>query len=404
VDVEAEYLIKVTSPEGVPWLADACAQNEIVSDAFLETFGGIEADAMKVFSSSLYQTLISLCESDAHAIVDSVQEGCWGIEAYRLLKKRYAPKTPGTKRALLKSIINNPQCRKVVEVEGNLMKLEDMFKKYESMTTNQEKLPDDLKITVMTDLCHKELREHLEMSTKDLALKEVRDEILNYVERKRDTFNRDVKAMEVDNFELYGIGDPWYLSQANEDEWTTDVPEELNWIAKSKGKGKAQFFSPKGYGKSKSQGKGYSKGRGEDKGKGKGFQGECHWCGIWGHSASRCRDKDAYMQDIRRGQGMPEGQVAAWQGKGGGRTLNLVEHEGQAPLRTAVDNLEAQGGYRRLLCSVEVANRYSALSSSVDDDEPPFVPVKSATRQFTKCKVAKFLLQPCTGDQILKGP
>ena len=50
---------------------------------------------------------------------------------------------------------------------------------------------------------------------------------------------------------------------------------------------------------------GFNKGGGKGKGgKGKGgqkgeFQGTCRWCGKWCHTASRCSDKDAYMECVR---------------------------------------------------------------------------------------------------------
>ena len=43
--------------------------------------------------------------------------------------------------------------------------------------------------------------------------------------------------------------------------------------------------------------------KGKGKGKGGGFQGNCLWCGEWGHSQSRCRHKDEYMNEIRRTKG-----------------------------------------------------------------------------------------------------
>ena len=55
------------------------------------------------------------------------------------------------------------------------------------------------------------------------------------------------------------------------------------------------------------------KGGGKDQVKGKGkkgaFQGECHWCGQWGHPASRCPDKDSYMEWVRSGKGHGKHQV-----------------------------------------------------------------------------------------------
>ena len=108
------------------------------------------------------------------------------------MKKRYEPKTPGTERALLKTIINNPQSKRVNEVEPSLIHAEELIKKYKLVADTN--LPEDLKVTILIDLCHKDLREHLELSTNDSDPKEVRDEILNYVERKRDTMNNTLST------------------------------------------------------------------------------------------------------------------------------------------------------------------------------------------------------------------
>jgi hypothetical protein len=52
--------------------------------------------------------LLSCTEDDPFRICHSVKEGN-GLEAMRLLHRRYEPRTPGTKRALLKAIINHQQ-------------------------------------------------------------------------------------------------------------------------------------------------------------------------------------------------------------------------------------------------------------------------------------------------------
>lgn len=140
------------------------------------------------------------------------------------------------------------------------MHVDNLIKKYESMTTNIEKLPDDLKITIMIDLCHKDLREHLEMSTKDLELKGTRDEILNYVDRKGDVVKKNFNDMDCNCFESWENQESWET-----EEWYP-TPEELSWIGKGlgqpKGEGKTHFCIPKGgFGKGKSKGKGKRKAR-----------------------------------------------------------------------------------------------------------------------------------------------
>ena len=66
-----------------------------------------DATVMVDFSTKLYALLVTSTEEYAFKIVNSVTSGS-GIEAYRLLRKRFESQAPGTKRALLKSIINKP--------------------------------------------------------------------------------------------------------------------------------------------------------------------------------------------------------------------------------------------------------------------------------------------------------
>ena len=109
-----------------------------------------------------------------------------GLEAMPLLMKRYEPMTPGTKRALLKAVINNLPSKRPDEIEKNMMHVEEPMRKYAQLTG--EGLLEDLRITVIIDLCTKDLRERLEHGTNDMSNKEVRDDIMAYVERKRDLF------------------------------------------------------------------------------------------------------------------------------------------------------------------------------------------------------------------------
>ena len=106
-----------------------------------------------------------------------------------------------------------------------------------------------------------------------------------------------------------------------------------------KGGSKGSFNDFKGVGKDDNS-KGGSKGDGQGKGgKGSGFNGYCHWCGEWGHSPSRCCQKDDYMENQRKnGKGNSKGgyeQIAH----------NVEENKNQ------LENLEKSGGYR-CLCSL----------------------------------------------------
>ncbi len=80
--------------------------------------------------------------------------------------------------------------------------MEELIKKYENLA--RDSLPEDLRVTVIIVLCVKDLTENLELITKEMTYKEVRDEIISYVERKGDSFGTQLKAMEVDNHKQVG--------------------------------------------------------------------------------------------------------------------------------------------------------------------------------------------------------
>jgi hypothetical protein len=59
---------------------------------------------------------------------------------------------------LLKSIINNPGAKTITDIEANLMNVERLILKYESMTDEKDHLPEDLKAAIIIELCHRDLR------------------------------------------------------------------------------------------------------------------------------------------------------------------------------------------------------------------------------------------------------
>ena len=102
-------------PRALGWLKTATGMEETVETKDLDTQKF--ADDMtrmdrKKFNTLLYNILITKLKGKAFNIVSSVHDGC-GLEAWRLLMKRYEPRTPATKRALLKTIFNMKAAKKV---------------------------------------------------------------------------------------------------------------------------------------------------------------------------------------------------------------------------------------------------------------------------------------------------
>ena len=86
-----------------------------------------------------------------------------------------------------------------------VLKSDNMVKKCNAMciafsgivTASSSNLPEDRVVCLMSDVCNQDLREHLELITKNMEIVEVRNEILHYVERKRSVVNGQFVAMDV---------------------------------------------------------------------------------------------------------------------------------------------------------------------------------------------------------------
>ena len=358
------------------WLNTARNADVILEtdDLDVQTFASDAVrNACKRFNGLLYNVLVTKLKGEAFNIVSSVRDAC-GLEAWRLLMRRYEPRTPGTKRALLKNLFNMKAAKKIEEIERNLLRVEETYARYEIMSNAA--IPEDIKTVILTELCTPELKEYLEFNSKDYGYKETREAIMAYVERKR---KDPLTAMEVGNHECDNCDTFWGV---DENDYMYYDPNDCHYEVNYSGyatKGKGKSWGPKGKGKGpyKGAGKGmpFQKGGGKDKGKGKGkkgsFQGECHWCGQWGHTASRCPEKDAYMDWLRRINSM---------GKGGAMQVDHIAEEDVQwkNVGNPVSTLEMDSRYVDIgnmdRHFPKLSNRFGALSEpdveDVDESEP----------------------------------
>ena len=147
--------LKVTVKDSGQWTIWASQNKDTITEDMIRDAFGVDSPAIIEFAVKLYATLLSCTEDDAFRICHSVKDGN-GLEAMRLMVKRFEPRTLGTKRAILKSIINNPAAKKVEDVEQNLMHVEELMRKYENLA--RDTLPEDLKVTIIIDLCIRDLK------------------------------------------------------------------------------------------------------------------------------------------------------------------------------------------------------------------------------------------------------
>lgn len=165
---------------GLPWLSWATEMRETINEEDIDLEFGDNSPEVKLFSAELQQLLCDRTQGAAWDIAHSGGEGN-GLESFRQLKRRFEPRTAGTK---LKQLICIGSATKVDEVELKARHMEDLIKRYKAMSGTI--FPEDLKVKVLIYLCSKELMEHTELNNKDLDYKSAREEILKFLERKRE--------------------------------------------------------------------------------------------------------------------------------------------------------------------------------------------------------------------------
>ena len=152
-----------------------------------------QLNAMAHFSTRLGLILIDTCKGEPYRLVESAGHGN-GLEAWRLLMKRYASRTPGTKRALLASLFAMKPATSATDLESVMLTVEEVIRRYDAMST--DKMPEDIQCAILIAVCPKKLKEYLDMSTEDFKYVELRNRASNWIERKRDQHGKQLHDME----------------------------------------------------------------------------------------------------------------------------------------------------------------------------------------------------------------
>merc|ERR1711911_64637 len=105
--------------------------------------GGLATDALQSmtrFSTQLGLILVDTWKGEPYRLVESSGHGN-GLEAWRLLMRRYASRTPGTKRALLASLFSMKPAISASDFESVMLTVEAIIRRYDAMSA--DKMPED---------------------------------------------------------------------------------------------------------------------------------------------------------------------------------------------------------------------------------------------------------------------
>ena len=270
---------------------------------FLEPVSGEAIPEILEMDKQVYAAISQLMEGEAEDIVRNTEPKS-GLEAWRKLIKKYDPMASGRRRNLMNQILQPPKC-KIQELQSGLEKWETLIRVYErrrGADGQTGKIPEDIKIGVITEMCPDVLKTHLQLNQdKFRDYSDVRMQIMNYLEVK---VNSDGPVpMDIGSFQQHPYkgkdkgrgkgkgkgGDRWcdhcrttthsssqcwYKGKgAPEDKGKGKAKGKYHYQDNIKGKGQGSYQSHSAHhhypsSKGKVDPKGKSKGKGKWKGKG----------------------------------------------------------------------------------------------------------------------------------------
>ena len=271
---------------------------------------GFTLDARQV-SESIYAFLVKTTGHNLMAKKEKINRGA-GLEFWRVLNEEFEPSSHKWKMANAQQVIKPTRVT-------SLSDLSDALDKWEvKLGRSGLNMPEWAKLSGLMDLVPENLCREMEQSTLLVSY----DQKLDYVRRVLKDYKANSEAAGVNQADKMAIGSFQMESPKPPEQQTSTSPTsrpEEEWKANEFFQQLASFM--KG-----------SKGRGKGGGKGEPsttkFDGDCNYCGKYGHRQAECRKK---TRDMQKGQsafkGGGKGGKGAWTNSWK-KGINAVEEEG----------------------------------------------------------------------------
>ena len=273
--------------------------------------------------NQLYAILVSLTEDDSNDIVIGAGDGN-GLEAYRLLCRRWDPNLSCRKGNMLKAIIAPPRC-KYEDLQGTLERWKEQIRRYERRKDDSgqsRKLDADIKLSALEMMVPTDIENHLTLNKYRLkSFDEAMKEVAFILEARTGSRLKEpsvrspgashgsgAQPMDVDALGYQGGG---------------------KGGGRSRGKGKDDKGG-KG-GRKGSQGQGGRSGGGKPQQKPVKFDGECNHCHKYGHKAADCYSKAKDDAKGGRKGGQEGGKARGGRDRKGKHGANAFEEEQWEP-------------------------------------------------------------------------
>ena len=259
------------SREALEWASTSDA--EIGEKEIKEAYGedadlADQWDDIDDFNSQLYSVLRATTEGVAFDVVENAMTGA-GLEAWRLLHRRFDPATGSRKRIMLQAL-TSPERATYENLQSALERWKALRSRYDRKRDQfgtREALPDSLAMNSLERLVPKELEQHLLLNfARFKNFEDMEKEVVNYMEAK--TGNKMTISTNFSKASSSNGPVPMDV-----DSLIQVVSGSISSLAKTKGDGKG---GKKGSSNTNKMGK---------------FEGTCDKCGKYGHKKKDCWSK-----------------------------------------------------------------------------------------------------------------
>ena len=258
-------------------------KSENVTGELMEEHDGVIYDGMKDRGAELFEVLCQLTSGSAKLMIREAADRD-GFAAWQILARTFGRKTLANSLRKYREVVNPKQTKEASDIVGAVTRWENALKELER--TEQEQLPEMIKISALTEICSNDVRDMIYQNvdvTKTYSA--MREKVISWVSNRVASGLQSVPM------------DVGWVDEVDDEIWNVDAVAAGTQCYRCGGKGHmaSQCSTPKGKGKGQEKGKckGKGKGKGPEKGKGKGatgkgYQGTCWHCGKVGHKAAEC--------------------------------------------------------------------------------------------------------------------
>ena len=196
---------KAVSPKVVEAMDQVALTDQVVTGASFEAADGVSYEGMQERGLELFEILCGLTSGSAKIMIREAPDND-GFAAWQILSRTYGRRTLANSLRKYREAVNPKQAKEMNDIVGMIAKWENAVKELER--TEQEKVPNMIKMAALTEICTGDIRDMIYQNVDTTKTYEaMKEKVVSWVS------NRVASGVLSVPMDVDGLG--W----SEEDEW-----------------------------------------------------------------------------------------------------------------------------------------------------------------------------------------